>query len=175
MITGKELVEKMYSENYDEYEDTRLYSTGDDYLDELLERAFCEGYEYAQREFAQPQIPKLETPKIKPVSASAQPLKPGMSVKSGLQQLEPKKVPASMSIQSQKSVFNPKGLNNIKKSYSSRNNNRPRGPITTQLAQTSSNNRPRGPITTGQTKGSASTTPTTTTLPGVTGVNYTYK
>ncbi len=52
MITGKELVEKMYSENYDEYEDTRLYSTGDDYLDELLERAFSEGYEYAQKEFA---------------------------------------------------------------------------------------------------------------------------
>ena len=51
MITGKELAEKLYSENYDEYEDTRLYSTGDDELDDLLERAFCEGYEYAQREF----------------------------------------------------------------------------------------------------------------------------
>ena len=51
MITGKELIEKMYSENYDEYEDTRLYSTGDDELDDLLEKAFCEGYEYAQREF----------------------------------------------------------------------------------------------------------------------------
>ena len=50
MIKGYELVEKMYSD-YDEYEDTKLYSTGDDYLDELLERAFCEGYEYAQREF----------------------------------------------------------------------------------------------------------------------------
>lgn len=42
----------MYSENYDEYEDTRLYSTGDDELDELLERAFCDGYEYAQREYS---------------------------------------------------------------------------------------------------------------------------
>ena len=52
MITGKDLIEKMYSDNYSEYEDTRLYSTGDDYLDELLERAFSEGYEYAQREFA---------------------------------------------------------------------------------------------------------------------------
>lgn len=52
MITGYELIEKMYSENYDdEYEDTRLYSTGDDELDDLLERAFCEGYEYAQKEF----------------------------------------------------------------------------------------------------------------------------
>jgi len=30
---------------------TRLYSTGNDELDELLERAFCDGYEYAQREF----------------------------------------------------------------------------------------------------------------------------
>ena len=29
----------------------RLYSTGDEYLDELLEKAFCEGYEYAQKEF----------------------------------------------------------------------------------------------------------------------------
>jgi hypothetical protein len=30
----------------------RLYSTGDYELDEILERAFCEGYEAAQREFA---------------------------------------------------------------------------------------------------------------------------
>lgn len=30
----------------------RLYSTGDVELDEILERAFCEGYEAAQREFA---------------------------------------------------------------------------------------------------------------------------
>ena len=37
--------------NYN-YEEERLYSTGNDELDELLERAFCEGYEYAQREFA---------------------------------------------------------------------------------------------------------------------------
>ena len=51
MITGYELIEKMYSENYDEYEDEKLYSTGDDYLDDLLEKAFCDGYEYAQREF----------------------------------------------------------------------------------------------------------------------------
>ena len=51
MITGYELIEKMYSENYDEYEDTRLYSTGDDELDDLLERAFCDGYSYAQKEF----------------------------------------------------------------------------------------------------------------------------
>ena len=34
----------------DQYEE-KLYSTGDDYLDELLEKAFCEGYEYAQKEF----------------------------------------------------------------------------------------------------------------------------
>ena len=52
MITGKELIEKMYSENYDEYEDTKLYSTGDSDLDDLLERAFCEGYEFAQREYS---------------------------------------------------------------------------------------------------------------------------
>lgn len=43
-------IEKLYSD-YDEYYDEKLYSTGDDELDELLERAFCEGYEYAQREF----------------------------------------------------------------------------------------------------------------------------
>jgi len=44
MITGYDLIN-----NY--YEDEKLYSTGDDYLDDLLERAFCEGYEYAQREY----------------------------------------------------------------------------------------------------------------------------
>ena len=32
----------------------RLYSTGNDELDDLLERAFCEGYEYAQKEFNSP-------------------------------------------------------------------------------------------------------------------------
>lgn len=41
-------IEKLYS---DYQEEERLYSTGNDELDELLERAFCEGYEYAQREF----------------------------------------------------------------------------------------------------------------------------
>ena len=44
-------ITKLYSD-YDEYYDEKLYSTGDENLDELLERAFCEGYEYAQREFA---------------------------------------------------------------------------------------------------------------------------
>ena len=34
------------------YYSEKLYSTGDDYLDDLLEKAFCEGYEYAQKEFA---------------------------------------------------------------------------------------------------------------------------
>lgn len=52
MITGKELAEKLYSENEKYYESEKLYSTGDDELDDLLERAFCDGYEYAQREFA---------------------------------------------------------------------------------------------------------------------------
>ena len=42
-------IERLYS---DYQEEERLYSTGNDELDELLERAFCEGYEYAQREFA---------------------------------------------------------------------------------------------------------------------------
>lgn len=39
------------SRNYDYYEDEKLYSTGNDELDELLERAFCEGYYYAQKEY----------------------------------------------------------------------------------------------------------------------------
>ena len=42
MITGKQFAE-----------DQKLYSTGNDELDDLLERAFCEGYELAQREFAE--------------------------------------------------------------------------------------------------------------------------
>ena len=46
MITGYDLVNEYY-------EDEKLYSTGDDYLDDLLERAFCDGYEYAQREYAE--------------------------------------------------------------------------------------------------------------------------
>ena len=41
---------KNQENNYEMEE--RLYSTGDAELDELLERAFCEGYEVAQREFA---------------------------------------------------------------------------------------------------------------------------
>lgn len=38
---------KIYTNNYEE----RIYSTGNSELDKLLERAFCDGYEYAQREF----------------------------------------------------------------------------------------------------------------------------
>ena len=52
MINGREFAEKFYSESVQE-EEERLYSTGNDELDELLERAFCEGYEYAQKEFAE--------------------------------------------------------------------------------------------------------------------------
>ena len=51
MINGREFAERFYSENVQE-EEERLYSTGNDELDDLLERAFCDGYEYAQREFA---------------------------------------------------------------------------------------------------------------------------
>ena len=53
-------IERLYS-NYQEEE--RLYSTGNDELDDLLERAFCEGYEYAQREFAKPGYVKKEAAK----------------------------------------------------------------------------------------------------------------
>ena len=34
-------------------QEEKLYSTGDEMLDNLLERAFCEGYELAQREYAE--------------------------------------------------------------------------------------------------------------------------
>jgi len=51
-------ITKLYSD-YDEYYDEKLYSTGNEDLDELLERAFCEGYEYAQREFAFPSLGSL--------------------------------------------------------------------------------------------------------------------
>lgn len=43
MIIGRQFVENQYEE--------KLYSTGNDELDEMLEKAFCEGYEYAQKEF----------------------------------------------------------------------------------------------------------------------------
>lgn len=35
----------------DEYYEERLYSTGNDDLDYLLEKAFCDGYEFYQKEF----------------------------------------------------------------------------------------------------------------------------
>ena len=35
------------------HQEEKLYSTGDEMLDNLLERAFCEGYELAQREYAE--------------------------------------------------------------------------------------------------------------------------
>jgi hypothetical protein len=54
MIIGRNLIEKMYSEN-EEIQDEKLYSTGDDELDDLLEKAFSEGYEYAQKEFGNKQ------------------------------------------------------------------------------------------------------------------------
>jgi len=50
MLNGQEFIEKLYSD-IEEYEEEKLYSTGDEELVELLEKAFCEGYEYAQREY----------------------------------------------------------------------------------------------------------------------------
>lgn len=54
MIKGYELIERMYSDcnEYEVQEEEKLYSTGNDYLDNLLEKAFCEGYEYAQKEYS---------------------------------------------------------------------------------------------------------------------------
>ena len=40
-------IQRMFSN----VEGKKLYSTGNDELDDLLEKAFCEGYEYAQKEF----------------------------------------------------------------------------------------------------------------------------
>ena len=52
MITGRQLVNEYY-------EDEKLYSTGDEDLDDLLERAFCEGYIYAQKEFVGKSNPSI--------------------------------------------------------------------------------------------------------------------
>ena len=43
MILGKDYING--------HQEEKLYSTGDEMLDNLLERAFCEGYELGQREF----------------------------------------------------------------------------------------------------------------------------
>jgi hypothetical protein len=68
MIIGRNFAEKLYSAN-EYYEDEKLYSTGDDYLDDLLEKAFCDGYEYAQREFTKPvDDPLLKKQILKTVS-----------------------------------------------------------------------------------------------------------
>ena len=45
MILGKDYING--------HQEEKLYSTGDEMLDNLLERAFCEGYELAQREYAE--------------------------------------------------------------------------------------------------------------------------
>ena len=51
MITGKELIASM-----GEYEDQKLFSTGDSELDDILEEVYYsgieDGYDYAQKEFA---------------------------------------------------------------------------------------------------------------------------
>ena len=57
MIIGRELINEEY------YEDEKLYSTGDDYLDDLLEKAFCEGYELGQREFGRTGLTKEQAKK----------------------------------------------------------------------------------------------------------------
>ena len=53
MINGKEFAEKMFSDvNNDNNTQEKLYSTGSEELDAMLEKAFSEGYEAAQKEFA---------------------------------------------------------------------------------------------------------------------------
>lgn len=53
MYIRRKVFSNAFENNFNDYEaEERLYSTGDADLDDLLEKAFCEGYEYAQREFA---------------------------------------------------------------------------------------------------------------------------
>ena len=61
MIIGKQFAEKLYSENQEE----KLYSTGDEMLDNLLERAFCEGYELGQKLFSDSKEKKKKKEKDK--------------------------------------------------------------------------------------------------------------
>lgn len=57
---------RLYS--YNEPEE-RLYSTGNEDLDILMERAFCEGYEYAQREFAEKEEKKKRKIKLSDIDS----------------------------------------------------------------------------------------------------------
>lgn len=50
MITGDEFA-KYFSDNEYNNDEERLYSTGNEDLDYLLEKAFSDGYVYAQKEF----------------------------------------------------------------------------------------------------------------------------
>lgn len=52
MINGKEFAEKMFSDVNNDNTQEKLYSTGSEELDAMLEKAFSEGYETAQKEFA---------------------------------------------------------------------------------------------------------------------------
>ena len=52
-------------------EEEKLYSTGNNELDELLERAFCEGYEYAQKEFASARQRKKNVKNAAKIEAAA--------------------------------------------------------------------------------------------------------
>ena len=52
MILGKDYING--------HQEEKLYSTGDEMLDNLLERAFCEGYELAQREYAEEEKKKIK-------------------------------------------------------------------------------------------------------------------
>lgn len=51
MTNGKDFAEKMFSKKNEVVE--KHFSTGSEELDAMLEKAFCDGYEYAQKEFAE--------------------------------------------------------------------------------------------------------------------------
>lgn len=60
-------IQRMFSN----VEEEKLYSTGNNELDELLERAFCEGYEFAQKEFASARQRKKNVKNAAKIEAAA--------------------------------------------------------------------------------------------------------
>lgn len=100
----------MYSD-CNEYEDTKLYSTGDSELDELLEKAFCEGYEYAQREYAL-------TASINPTAVKA--AKPQIPTNFTAAKNPTATFPSSVKASSVKAASTPAGVTNFNKPTSVR-------------------------------------------------------
>lgn len=71
MTNGKEFAEKMFSDVNNDNTQEKLYSTGSEELDAMLEKAFSEGYEFAQREFANARQKKKNTKNAAKIEAAA--------------------------------------------------------------------------------------------------------